>query len=120
MRSALSGRCVGRATLLSRGAHLHRLVGHYLSDRKVLHQTRDDYNRRNTVCGVHQGSVLGPYFGTWDLTGTEDDATSSDGRLRLRGCDNCWEAAQRASVAEDMIVHCIRLLGLKVALRPWS
>lgn len=45
---------------------LRRLVGHYLTDRVLLFNSRDGHRfSRNTACRVPQGSVLGPLL--WNL-----------------------------------------------------
>ncbi|XP_039761416.1 uncharacterized protein LOC120634709, partial [Pararge aegeria] len=105
--------------------YLRRMIGHYLEERVVVYQGKDGARQeRRMACGVPQGSVLGPLL--WNLG--FDWAIrpvllprmviicyADDTMVAVRG-SSYEESVRRATVATELMVTRIGMLGLKVAL----
>ncbi|CAH2090002.1 unnamed protein product [Euphydryas editha] len=104
--------------------YLRRVVGAYLSDRWVAFPGRQGMVRKEVVCGVPQGSVLGPLLWNigydWVLRGTLLRGVSvvcyADDTLVLARRPTYRDAAVLATTGVAQVVARIRRLGLSVAL----
>lgn len=104
--------------------YLQRIVGAYLSERSVVYPGREGWGRRETSCGVPQGSVLGPLLWNvgydWALRGALLHGVgvicyADDTLVTARG-KSYRQAAIRATAGVAHVVGRIRRLGLEVAL----
>ncbi|KAL0842499.1 hypothetical protein ABMA28_014593 [Loxostege sticticalis] len=105
-------------------AYLQAVIADYLSDREVMCVTPRGVVRRQSSCGVPQGSVLGPLL--WNIgydwvlrgsltTGVGVTCYADDTLVTASGVDFV-EAARRATAGVATVVQRIRRLGLEVAL----
>ncbi|CAH2092498.1 unnamed protein product [Euphydryas editha] len=104
--------------------YLRRVVGAYLSDRWVVFPGQNGMVSKEVVCGVPQGSVLGPLLWNigydWVLRGTLLRGVSvvcyADDTLVLARRPTYRDAAVLATAGVAQVVARIRRLGLTVAL----
>ncbi|XP_063371852.1 uncharacterized protein LOC134660082 [Cydia amplana] len=124
---------VDKSKLLARGEalryhgvphYLRRVIQQYLTGRVVLYEQRGVRGARAMVCGVPQGSVLGPLLWNlgydWVIRGSQlprmvTVCYADDTLVAVRG-KQLEEVLRRAAVATELTVHRIGLLGLRVAL----
>ncbi|KAJ0175991.1 hypothetical protein K1T71_008165 [Dendrolimus kikuchii] len=106
-------------------AYLRRIVGAYLNSRAVIYPVHEGWNRRAMVCGVPQGSVLGPLL--WNiaydwtlrcrvLPGVSVVCYADDTLIAARGRTH-RQACLLGTAGVSTIVGRIRRLGLEVALQ---
>lgn len=105
--------------------YLSRIVAAYLSDRFISYPGRDgELLRREMLCGVPQGSVLGPLLWNigydWVLRGSLNPGASvicyaDDTLVTARG-ETFEEAVRLVTVSVAQVVERIGQLGLRVAL----
>lgn len=105
--------------------YLRRLIGSYLSHRWVRYESRDGWLSHEMVCGVPQGSALGPLL--WDigydwvlrganLPGVRVTCYADDTLVTAQG-ESPREARVLATAGVAHVVARIRSLGLEVALQ---
>jgi hypothetical protein len=104
--------------------YLRRVVEAYLSERFVNFPGRHEWGQRQMMCGVPQGSVLGPLLWNigydWVLRGTNlpgvDIVCYADDTLVTARGGNYRESAILVTAAVAHVVGRIRRIGLEVAL----
>lgn len=105
-------------------AYLRHTIMAYLRGRYIIYPTRDGMGWREVVCGVPQGSVLGPLLWNigydWVLRGVNprgvDVFCYADDTLVTAGGQDFGEAVSLAATGVAQVVARIRALGLEVAL----
>lgn len=104
--------------------YLRRLIASYLSHRWVRYEGRDSWEECEVVCGVPQGSALGPLLWNigydWvlrgaNLPGVDVTCYADDTLVTARG-ESPREACVLGTAAVAHVVSRIRRLGLEVAL----
>ncbi|KAJ0175856.1 hypothetical protein K1T71_009015 [Dendrolimus kikuchii] len=106
-------------------SYLRHIVGDYLNERAVIYPVHEGWNRRAMVCGVPQGSVLGPLL--WNiaydwtlrsrvLPGVSIICYADDTLIAARGRTH-RQACLLGTAGVSLVVGRIRRLGLEVALQ---
>ncbi|XP_063624757.1 uncharacterized protein LOC134796497 [Cydia splendana] len=104
--------------------YLRRVIEHYLTARVVLYEQKGVRSVRAMMCGVPQGSVLGPLLWNigydWAIRGVQFPRMvtvcyADDTLVAVRGKE-LEEVLRRAAVATELTIQRIELLGLRVAL----
>lgn len=104
--------------------YLRRIIRDYLTERAVIYPGQEGWGRRETSCGVPQGSVLGPPL--WNIgydwvlrtalpDGVDVICYADDTLVTARG-QTYRQAAILATAGVAQVVGRIRRLGLEVAL----